>query len=276
PIGGAGELYIGGVQLARGYYNRPQLTAEKFIFHSELETRLYKTGDLCRYLPDGNIEYLGRIDRQVKIRGFRIELGEIEAVLAQYSGVDEIVVVAREDIPGDKRLVAYIVAGKQLDSSDELRSFAQERLPNYMMPSAFVFLDSMPLTPNGKVNRRALPAPDTSDIQLNINFIAPTNPTEELLTNIWSDILGCERVGIHDNFFELGGHSILAIRVISRLNQAFSTELSLRHIFETPTIAGLALAINQSQFECPKDREIDELLAELEVLSDEEIQQLLE
>jgi amino acid adenylation domain-containing protein len=278
PVGVAGELLIGGAGLARGYLNRPELTEEKFIpdpFSNQSDARLYRTGDLARYLPDGKIELIGRIDNQVKIRGFRIELGEIEAVLAQHSAIREIAVIVREDIPGDKRLVAYVVPQQEQPHSSDLRSFLQERLPNYMVPSAFVFLDTMPLTPNGKVDRRALPAPDASSLQLDAEFVPPSNPTEELLATIWAEVLGVERVGIHDNFFELGGHSLLATQVISQLNQAFSVELSLLHIFETPTVAGLAVGVTQSQFEHTEDEDIAHLLAELEGLSDEEVQQLL-
>jgi acyl-CoA synthetase (AMP-forming)/AMP-acid ligase II len=221
PIGVPGELHIGGDSLAKGYLNSAELSAEKFIpnpFSQKPGARLYKTGDKVRYLPDGNIEFLGRIDNQVKIRGFRIELGEIETLLAQHPGIRETVVIAREDLAGDKRLVAYVVAQPTPPSSSQLRSFLQERLPHYMVPSAFVWLDNMPLTPNGKVNRRALPAPDASSISVEAEFVAPTNPTEEILAAIWTEVLGSERVGIHDNFFELGGHSLLVIQVISRSN----------------------------------------------------------
>ena len=285
PVGVPGELLIGGVGLARGYLNRPELTDEKFIStpippQSPLSKggwgdRLYRTGDLARYLPDGKIELIGRIDNQVKIRGFRIELGEIEAVLAQHPNIRETAVIAREDVLGDKRLEAYVVTQQEQLNSSELRSFLGELLPNYMVPSAFVFLDTMPLTPNGKINRRALPAPDESSIQLGTNFVTPRNPTEEILVAIWADVLGVEGVGIHDNFFELGGHSLLATTVVSRLNQALAAELTIRHIFETPTIVGLSSAITQSQFEYTDDEYIADLLAELEELTDEEARQLL-
>ena len=249
PIGVVGEMYIGGAGVARGYLNREKLTTERFInnplINSDRE-KLYKSGDLARYLPNGELEYLGRIDNQVKIRGFRIELGEINAVLAQHPGVRKTVVIAREDVPGNKRLVAYFVATEPIHSS-ELRSFVQERLPNYMVPSAFVFLDTMPLTSNGKVDRRALPAPDTSNIQLESEFVPPSNPTEELLATIWADILGAKRIGIDDNFFELGGHSLLATQVISRCRQAFSVEVPLQSLFKSPTVATLAETIIRSQ-----------------------------
>ncbi|MFM6517245.1 MAG: non-ribosomal peptide synthetase, partial [Microcystis panniformis] len=219
PIGVQGELYIGGASLARGYLNRPELTNEKFIphpFHQETENRLYKTGDLARYLPDGNIEYLGRIDNQVKIRGFRIELGEIEAVLSQHNYVEITCVIAREDSPGIKRLVAYIVPPKNVTpSTSELRQFLKARLPDYMIPSSFVTLDALPLTPNGKLDHRALPEPNLRG-EIELNFVAPRNLEEEILAKIWSQVLRVEPVGIYDNFFELGGDSILTIQIITR------------------------------------------------------------
>jgi amino acid adenylation domain-containing protein len=287
PIGVQRELYIGGAGVARGYLNRPELTAEKFIPNpfspvlSEVEgdepgARLYKTGDLARYLPDGNIEFLGRIDHQVKIRGFRIELGEIEAVLGQHPNVQQVIVLAREDSPGNKRLVAYVVPHQHGAATvPELRSHLQAKLPDYMVPSAFVFLDSLPLTPNGKVDRRALPPPNQSRPELGRAFVAPRTPTEELLVGIWAEILKLEQVGIHDNFFELGGHSLLATQVVSRVRQAFQMELPLRNLFEKPTIAELAFAITQSRGGTARAEEIDRILADIESLSDEEAQQLL-
>ncbi|MDZ8187884.1 MAG: amino acid adenylation domain-containing protein [Nostoc sp. ChiSLP02] len=249
-VGESGELYIGGIGLARGYLNRPELTQEKFItdpFSSEKGTRLYKTGDLVRYNSDGNIEFLGRIDHQVKIRGFRIELGEIETVLSQYPALMQTLVVAREDVPGDKRLVAYLVASPgQIPSQVELRQFLQGRLPEYMVPSSFVFLDAFPLNPNGKIDRRALPAPDISH-PISTNFVPPQNPTQEVLANIWAKVLRLQQVGIHDNFFELGGHSLLATQVMSRVRQALGIEIALQVLFENPTIANLAQTITQNQ-----------------------------
>ncbi|MDZ8087685.1 MAG: amino acid adenylation domain-containing protein [Nostoc sp. DedQUE12b] len=247
PVGESGELHIGGIGLARGYLNRPELTTEKFIFNpfsSEPGARLYKTGDLARYLSDGNIEFLGRIDHQVKIRGFRIELGEIEAILAQHPALTQTLVIAREDVSGDKRLVAYIVASpEQILSQAELRRFLEARLPEYMVPAFFVFLDTLPLNPNGKIDRRALPAPDTSDIKLSTNFVPPQNSIEIVLAGIWAKVLCLEQVGIHDNFFELGGHSLLATQVMSRVRQAFQIEIPLQLLFENPTIATLAQAM---------------------------------
>jgi amino acid adenylation domain-containing protein len=247
PLGVPGNLYIGGVSLARGYFNRPELTAEKFVpnpFSEEPGARLYKTGDLARYLPDGNIECLGRVDHQVKIRGFRIELGEIEAALDQHPAVREAVVLAPEDAPGEKRLVAYVVAEREpLPTTTDLRNFLKEKLPEHMVPALFVLLDALPLMPNGKVDHRALPAPDRTRPELDKAFVAPRTPTEELLSEIWAKVLDIERVGIYDNFFDLGGHSLLATQVVSRIREAFQVELPLRRIFEVPTVAGLAESI---------------------------------
>ena len=247
PIGVAGELHIGGAGVARGYLNRPDLTAEKFIpdpFSAEPGARLYKTGDLARYLPDGKIEFLGRADHQVKMRGFRIELGEVEAVLGQHPAVRAAVVVAREDVPGEKRLVAYVVARPQSPpSSHDLRGFLKERLPEHMVPAVFVRLDTLPLMSSGKVDRRALPPPDRTRPELERTFVAPRTPTEGLIAAIWIQILGVERVGIHDNFFDLGGHSLLATQVVSRVRDTFQVEIPLRLMFEAPTVAGLAESI---------------------------------
>ena len=241
PIGVIGELYIGGDGLARGYLNRPELTAEKFIrnpFSNQPNARLYKTGDLARYRADGNIEFIGRIDNQIKLRGFRIELGEVEAVLSQHPQVQEAVVIAREDQPGNKRLVAYFISNLEQSITHELRSFLKTKLPDYMVPSAFVQLDTLPLTPNGKIDRRALPQPEIEET-VSSTFIPPRNSTEEQLAMIWSSVLGIEQVGIHHNFFELGGHSLLATQVISRIRQVFEMELPLRALFEVPTVAEL-------------------------------------
>ncbi|MEH2136766.1 amino acid adenylation domain-containing protein [Nostoc sp.] len=251
PVGVPGELHIGGAGLARGYFNRPELTQEKFICNpfgrSKGAERLYKTGDLARYLPDGNIEYLGRIDNQVKIRGFRIELGEIEAVLSQHPNVQASCVIAREDIRDDKRLVAYIVPQPQVTLTiSELRSVLKEKLPDYMVPSAIVILESLPLTPNGKIDRRALPAPEPSS-ELSDKYVAPRTPVEEILALIWQQVLKVELVGRHDNFFELGGHSLLATQLISRVRNSLKIELPLRSLFAAPTIAQLAPSIQQLQ-----------------------------
>ncbi|MEA5476035.1 amino acid adenylation domain-containing protein [Pseudanabaena galeata UHCC 0370] len=242
PIGVTGELHIGGDSLAIGYLNRPELTDEKFIpnpFSSQSGSRLYKTGDLARYLSDGNIEYLGRIDNQVKIRGFRIELGEVETALSQHPLLRATIVTTREDTPGDKRLVAYVVTEDQTQDID-LRAFLKDRLPSYMIPSAFVFLEEMPITPNGKIDYRRLPAPDASSMPLEKNFVPPRNSTEETLAKIWSQILGVERVGINDNFFELGGHSLLSVRLISEIEKTFNYQIPLSSFFEMGTIAEIA------------------------------------
>ncbi|MBG1243498.1 non-ribosomal peptide synthetase [Nostoc sp. NZL] len=249
PIGVPGELYISGSGLARGYLNARELTQEKFISHpfsNDPHSRLYKTGDLVRYLSDGNIEYLGRIDYQVKIRGFRIELGEIESVLAQHPDVETSVVIARQDTPNTQSLVAYFVPShKQTLTISELRQFLKRKLPEYMVPSAFVMLETLPLTPNGKLDRKALPAPDTARPELDKVFVAPRTPIEEVIAGIWTQVLGLEKVGSNDNFFELGGHSLLATQVISRLRDAFQVELPLRYLFESPTIAELAQSIEE-------------------------------
>ena len=249
PVGVAGELYLGGAGVTRGYLRRPELTAERFIpdpFSEEPGARLYRTGDLTRYLPDSHIEYLGRIDHQVKIRGFRIELGEIQTALAEQSTIQDCAVLAREDQPGDKRLVAYVVFKPDTSvTTAELRRTLQERLPDYMVPSHFVILDELPLTPNGKLNRRALPAPVASRDSLVQSFTAPRSPLEELLASIFCDLLSVERVGIDDNFFELGGHSLLATQLISRIRETFSVELPLRTIFESATVADLCAKIEQ-------------------------------
>ncbi|MDF5721899.1 MAG: amino acid adenylation domain-containing protein, partial [Rhizonema sp. PD37] len=246
PTGVAGELYIGGAGVARGYLNRPELTAQKFIpnpFSHEQGTRLYKTGDLVRYLSNGEIEYLGRIDYQVKLRGFRIELGEIEEVLEQHSAVRQCVVIVREDVPGNQRLVAYLVADN--GNTDELRQYLRQKLPDYMIPNAFVILDSLPLTLNGKVNRRALPAPVTSS-RMKEGFVAPYTHTQEILAAIWAEVLGVENVSIHDNLFELGGDSIISIQIVARINQAgFHT--TPKQLFQHQTIAELAAVVGTTQ-----------------------------
>ncbi|MEH2077944.1 MAG: amino acid adenylation domain-containing protein [Nostoc sp.] len=238
PIGVPGELYIGGVAIARSYINSPKLTAEKFI--TKDGSRFYKTGDRARYLPDGNIEFLGRIDNQVKVRGFRIELGEIETVLTTHPQVKEAVVIARVDQPGNKRLVAYIVPKQHLDTS-ELLCYLKQKLPEYMLPSAFVkLLDALPLTPSGKTDRRALPAPLSRETRnISTDLIPPRTATEEVLAEIWSDVLGLEQVGIHDNFFALGGHSLSAMQVIARLRETFKVELLISCLFDYPTIVEL-------------------------------------
>nr|WP_228058734.1 non-ribosomal peptide synthetase [Nostoc sp. LEGE 06077] len=258
PIGTPGELYIGGDGLARGYLNRPELTRERFIPNpfddsaalasprASTGSRLYKTGDLARYLPDGNIEFLGRVDNQVKIRGFRIELDEIEKLLIQHPDVKQVAVIAREDIPGDKRLVAYIVLNQKPEAIiATLKRFLEEKLPKYMVPGVFVILDSLPLTPNGKVDRQNLPDGDRIRPNLEETFVAPRNPIEEKLASIWAELLGIEPIGINDNFFNLGGHSLIAAQMLSRIRDGFQVELFFHHIFANPTIAALAALIEQ-------------------------------
>lgn len=245
PIGVAGELHIGGVGVGRGYLNRPELTTAKFIPNPfRAGDRLYKTGDLARYRADGSIEYLGRTDHQVKLRGLRIELGEIEVVLTQHPAVQDAVVVAREDQSGQSQLVAYWIAHQISDVDvSQLRSHLLQSLPDYMVPAQFIRLEVLPTLPNGKLDRRALPAPTW---EANVKtFVAPSNPIEQRLCEIWAKYLQCNRIGIHDSFFELGGHSLLATQVISEIRQAFAIELPLRCLFESPTIAGLAVQVNQ-------------------------------
>lgn len=255
PIGVAGELHIGGDGLARGYLKRPELTAERFIVHPlshDPKARLYKTGDLVRYLPDGNIEFLGRIDHQVKIRGFRIELGEIETVLRQHPGINETVVVAREDTPGDKRVVAYFVASRDAaPTTAELRSFMKEKLPEYMLPAVFVTLQKMPLTPNGKVDRRALPAPDQANLASTGTFAAPKDRIESQLIKIWEAILSVRPIGVRDNYFELGGHSLLAVKLMNRIEEAFGKNLPIATLLQAPTIEQLAVILRQKGWSPP-------------------------
>ena len=322
PAGVPGELYIGGLGLAKGYLNRPELTAERFVSAEKLgvgswkseagqaappdsllltpySSRLYRTGDLCRFRRDGVVEFLGRVDDQVKVRGFRIELGEIEAILQQHPDVREAVVLAREDVPGEKRLVAYVVAqesevgSRESEDGDreadltpysslipELRTFLAERLPDYMIPAAFVFLDALPLTASGKVNRRALPAPDAAATLTSV-YVPPRTPVEEELAAIWAQVLDFQpteerpSIGIHDNFFDLGGHSLLATQIIARVRAKYHVELPLRRLFETPTVAGLAELITESLVQEESEEELAQLLEELEGLSDDAVRDLL-
>ena len=251
PVGVPGELYIGGDGLAPGYLNRPELTAERFIphpFSDEPGACLYRTGDLARYCSDGTLKHLGRIDFQVKIRGFRIELGEIEAVLSQHPAVRQAVVVARGDVPGDKRLVAYIVATqRQHLVINDLRNYLKEKLPEYMLPSAFILLDALPLTPNGKIDRRSLPAPESARHIEEETFVAPTSTVHYQLMQIWEELLDAQPIGIRDNFFLLGGHSLLAARLVNRIEQAFGKKVPLATLFAGPTIEQVASALQQQE-----------------------------
>ncbi|HEY7768578.1 amino acid adenylation domain-containing protein, partial [Longimicrobium sp.] len=247
PVGVTGELYIGGDGVARGYLGRPELTAERFVadpFGGERGARLYRTGDMARWLADGTIEFLGRNDFQVKVRGFRIELGEIEARLREHASVREAVVAAREERAGDQRLVAYIVGAGTVEI-DALRSFLSARLPEYMVPAAYVRLEALPLTPNGKLDRQALPAPE-GDAFARRGYEAPVGEAEQALAEVWSELLGVERVGRRDNFFELGGHSLLAVRVISRVRQATGAEVGIGDLFERPVLADFARGLEQA------------------------------
>jgi amino acid adenylation domain-containing protein len=278
-VGITSELHIGGDGLARGYLNRPELTAERFIanpFNNDMPgSRLYKTGDLAKYLPDGNIEILGRLDFQVKVRGFRIELGDIKSALEQHPAVKDAIVLASEDDPGGKRLIAYIVSKEiMVFSIIELRNYLKQKVPEYMVPSAFVTLKELPLTPNGKVDRKALPVPNKERPELGGTFVAPRTPVEEALAEIWAQVLGLDQVGINDNFFDLGGHSLLATQIISRLSNTFRVEVSLRSLFQAPTVADMAVITVQNQIEKAESKNIERTLAKLEALSDEEAQRL--
>ncbi|MGN6479348.1 condensation domain-containing protein, partial [Luteibacter sp.] len=248
PVGVAGELYVAGDGLARGYLGRPGLTAERFVANpfGAPGSRMYRTGDLVRWRADGQLDYLGRLDHQVKIRGHRIELGEVEAALLAEPGVAQAVAVAREDSPGDKRLVAYVV-GEELDAA-ALRQSLRERLPGYMAPSVILVLPSLPLTPNGKVDRKALPVPEGRP-ELAGDYVAPATPLEEALAGIWAETLRLDQVGTQDNFFDLGGHSLLATQVVSRVRETLGVELTVRTFFEAPTIQQLAERIGSAQQE---------------------------
>ena len=273
PIGVRGELYVGGAGVGRGYLKRAEITAEKFVpdpFSEVGGERLYRTGDVVRWGSDGELEFIGRVDEQVKVRGFRIELGEIEVALKEHKRIADCVVVAQEDETG-KRLVAYVVSEEL--SNSELRQYLKERLPEYMVPAVFVSLEHLPLTVNGKVDRKALPAAELSAVRE--EYVGPRNAVEEELCRIWTEVLKVERVGIEDNFFELGGHSLLATIVVASIEEILQVEVKLRTLFENPTVAELA----ETLLENPDERELieraAELAAQLNQLSNEEIETLL-
>jgi amino acid adenylation domain-containing protein len=245
PVGSTGELYISGPGVARGYLGRPELTAEKFVadpFSREPEARMYKTGDLVRYLSDGNIEFLGRADFQVKIRGFRVELGEIEAVLEKHPGVAEAVVVAHE-AAGEKRLAGYVIATREKPGALELSKYLRDRLPEYMVPADFIFLETMPLTPNGKVDRRALPLPEAGEVERQEDFVAPRNQSESTMTRLWEQILGKKPISVRDNFFELGGHSLAAARLMGLVEKEFGKKMLLTDLLQAPTVEELVAMV---------------------------------
>jgi amino acid adenylation domain-containing protein len=283
PVGAAGEIYIGGAGVARGYLNVADLTAERFIpdpFSAELGSRLYRTGDRARYHADGSLEFLGRLDHQVKIRGNRIEPEEIEAVLKSHESVRQAIVMAREDIPGEKQLVAYVVFSQEAPATvGDLRAFLDSRVPVYMVPAVFVVLDSMPMTPQGKEDRRALPAPQPGRRDSQASFAAPQSETEETLAGIWAEVLHLQEVGVDDSFFELGGHSLLATQVISRARDAFDVDLTVRDLFEARTVAQMAEVIERLKAQQPNNdfqpiqalprggKHLDELLNRLDALS---------
>lgn len=282
PVGVVGELYLGGTGLARGYQQRPDLTAERFLPHpyaAQPGERLYRTGDLVRYLPDGNLEFLGRSDTQVKVRGYRIELAEITSVLYQHPAIQECVVVVREDQPGDKRLIAYIVTRDTGNSQPldlhTIRAFLKERLPEYMLPNAFVTLSSLPTTTSGKINVRALPAPDTQGPLSPQEIVSPRNPVEEVLVDVWASVLNLPEVSIDDNFFDIGGHSLLATQLVARVQQIFTLDIPLRRLFEAPTVARFASVLLQDNDEAERILTTAQLLLSVAELSEEEVELML-
>ncbi|MDB4951686.1 MAG: hypothetical protein JWM27_4335 [Gemmatimonadetes bacterium] len=258
PIGVPGEICVGGAGVTRGYLGRPGLTAERYLpdpFGGDAGARLYRTGDRGRWLGDGSVEYMGRLDEQVKVRGFRIEPGEIESVLRAHPGVADAAVIAREDTPGDPRLVAYVVAaeGAEAPSPADLRAAAAERLPDYMVPAFFVALPALPVTPNGKVDRKALPAPDVESARA-AEFVAAEGDLETVLSDVWKGVLGVERVGVNDNFFELGGHSLLLARVQAGLKERLGREVAMVDLFRFPTVRTLAAHLGEGAEDATAER----------------------
>jgi amino acid adenylation domain-containing protein len=280
PLGAQGELYLGGEGLARGYLDRPDTTAERFVpnpFGDKPGARLYRTGDLSRNLPNGGIEFLGRIDHQVKIHGLRIELGEIEVVLAGHEAVREAVVLSSVEDSGQTSLVAYVVPALEPGTTEnELRRYLIDKLPHYMIPSTFVMMGSLPLTPNGKVDRKALPAIEARKDPAGESFVAPRTPLEESLAAVWSEVLGRSRVGVGDNFFRLGGHSLLGARLISRVRDEFNVGIYLDALFRAPSVAEMAVLITERRAEQTLEVDLSAVLAELEGLSDENAQRMLD
>jgi acyl-coenzyme A synthetase/AMP-(fatty) acid ligase len=290
PPGVAGEIYIGGEGLSRGYLNRADLTAQAFVpdpFSNQHGARLYRSGDLARFLPNGEMQYFGRIDHQVKIRGFRIELGEIESLLSHRDDISEVVVMVQEEAPDNKTLVDYFIAASGSGpTATDLRDYLKTRLPDYMVPSAFIKVDMIPLTTNGKVHRRALSSLYSKQPDSEQNYVAPRSELEETLVRIWRELLKVDRVGVHDNFFGLGGQSVLAAQLNTRLNKEFNVHLPLRKIFEEPTVANLAQALTEAQatstqlslpvLQKASVREAEDLSANLDDLSDEDVDSLLQ
>jgi acyl carrier protein len=278
PIEVPGELHIAGAGLARGYLHRPDLTAEKFIpdpFSTLPGARLYKTGDLARFLPHGEIEFLGRIDHQVKLRGFRIELGEIDGQLQRHPEVRQAITIVRKNHLQDEYLAAYIVPQqKPPPAADSLRTFLRTALPDYMIPARFVFLEQMPVSPHGKVDRKALPEP-VDESSPREEFVAPRTPMERRMAEIWCQVLGRTTVGIRDNFFELGGHSLLLTRIVARIRDEFQVDLPVAKFFQGPTIEQLVLSVQATQVEKRGWENINAILDNLENMSDDEVEQAL-
>jgi len=275
PVWVPGQLYIGGIGLAKGYWRNPEKTAASFITHPRTGDRLYRTGDLGRFLPDGNIEFLGREDFRIKIRGYRIEAGEIEAALNQHPAVRSCVVTAFGEDIRQKRLVAYVIPQQNAaPETCELRQFLSQKLPEYMLPSAFVMLEALPLSANGKVDHKALPAPDAAFLPK--TFVAPNTPVEKVLAGIWAEILGVEKISIHDNFFiDLGGHSLLATQIISAVRDTFGVDVPMRSFFESPTASEQAAALVENPAQRENVENTAQLLLSLAELSDEEVEQML-
>jgi acyl carrier protein len=285
-----GELYVAGTAVGAGYRHDPALTALRFLPNPFGENgpvpflpgeRLYKTGDLVRYRADGAIEYLGRIDHQVKLRGFRIELGEIEALLMDHPAVQDSIVIAREDEPGEKRLVAYVIAASPssitpVSLPGMLRDYLKEKLPRYMVPAAIVLLERLPLTKNGKVDRDALPMPELLHTEREKTFVAPRTAVEQVLAGIWEDVLGLEQVGIHDDFFEIGGHSLLATQVVAQIQETLQVTLPLREIFDAPTVAELAVLLLRDSNQCEQLERTAQVVLEVSMLSDSEVEAMMQ